>query len=57
VLPVLHAGALLAFKEYALPPAIFVAKIEIFFSTCELSHDGHTTLVTALALKTSSSNG
>jgi hypothetical protein len=51
----LEAGALL--NEKLLPPAIFEAKVEIFLVTFWLLHAGQTTSLTALALRTSSSNG
>jgi hypothetical protein len=54
---VLHEAAELELSEYELPPATREAKVDICLSTFLLPQGGQTTLSTALALNTSSSNG
>ena len=45
------------YVETEVPPETFEAKVEIFLLMCWLPQHGHTTSSTALALRTSSSNG
>jgi hypothetical protein len=54
---VLHEAAELAPKENEPLPEWREAKVDIFLLTCELPHAGQVTSWTALALRTSSSNG
>jgi hypothetical protein len=56
-LPVLQLAEERLYAETELAPEIFEANVEIFFLTCWLPQHGHTTSSTALALRTSSSNG
>jgi hypothetical protein len=55
--PVLHEAAELAPKEKPPPPERREANVDIFLLTCVLPHTGQVTSCTALALRTSSSNG
>jgi len=56
-LPVLHEADAPAFSEKEFPPETFEAKVDTFFLTCELPHDGQVTSLVSLALRTSSSKG
>lgn len=56
VLPVLQEDAELRLEEREPPPMILAAKVEIFRCTSELLHTGQLTSLTALALRSSSSN-
>jgi hypothetical protein len=57
VLPVLQEGAALLKVDRPDPPLTFEANTEICFFTCWLPQAGQVTSETALALRTSSSNG
>jgi hypothetical protein len=54
--PLLQDEAALEPKDKLLPPDTLDAKVEIFFLTSVLPHDGQATPSIALALRTSSSN-
>jgi len=55
VLPVLHDADALAPIEKELPPNTLDTKVEILFLTCWLLHDGQTTILVSLPLRSSSS--
>jgi len=56
VLPVLQDETELGLEPREPPPTILVAKVEIFRCTCELLHTGQLTSLTALVLRSNSSN-